>query len=244
MDILNIPNVSPRRRRRMLREHQLRQEGYSLRQIAQDLDVSVATVHADLRLLEDQWNRLTRDIHDDLLLQQIARLDRRVERLSRIDPIERVEQLLEPEAQLSYEQIIQIEDRHERRLAGAERELRMLLKQLQNVNRHVWGATRSGDCPEDEIADPDPESDLDPEPDRTNLNKPERVQLAIPGKTLEIAPPTAPEKNLPEHLNFALPPNREAEALHLIEQQQAAQARGDGLAQVKALDKLVALYNP
>ena len=49
---------------------------------------------------------------------------------------------------------------------------------------------------------------------------------------------------MPEHLNFALPPNREAEALHLIEQQQAAQARGDGLAQVKALDKLVALYNP
>ena len=72
----------------------------------------------------------------------------------------------------------------------------MLLKQLQNVNRHVWGATRSGDCPEDEIADPDPESDLDPEPDRTNLNKPERVQLAIPGKTLEIAAADRPGKKL------------------------------------------------
>ena len=80
------------------------------------------------------------------------------------------------------------------------RRRRMLLKQLQNVNRRVWGATRSGGCPEDEITDPEPE------PRRTNLNKPERVQLAIPSKTLEIAPPTAPEKNLPEHLDKPLPP--------------------------------------
>ena len=41
-----------------------------------------------------------------------------------------------------------------------------------------------------------------------------------------------------------LPPDRQAEALDLTDQYQAAQARGDALAQFEALDKLVALYNP
>ena len=118
------------------------------------------------------------------------------------------------------------------------RRRRMLLKQLQNVNRRVWGATRSGGCPGDEITDPEPE------PGRTNLNKPERVQLAIPSKTLEIAPPTAPEKNLPEHLGKPLPPDREDEAIRLTERIHAAEQSDDPVARGDALTKLVALYNP
>lgn len=51
---------SPRRRRRTLREHQLRQNGWSLERIAQQVNVSNATVHADLRLLETNWSDFAR----------------------------------------------------------------------------------------------------------------------------------------------------------------------------------------
>ena len=190
-------NISPRRRRRMMREHWLRQDGHTLEQIAAQLDVSVATVHADLRLLEDKWTLLTRDMHDDLLLQQIARLDRRVETLARLDPLADARRALGPDAQLTFEQIVRIEDRHERRLALAERELRMLLKQLQN--REIRGTTRQGQYPDHELADP--------ENDRTNLKEPETVQPSIPSETLEIEPQPDAEKNLPEHPKSPMPRN-------------------------------------
>ena len=182
---MNSPNISPRRRRRIFRAHQLRQDGLTLEQIAEQLDVSVATVHADLRLLEEHWVVLTQDIHDDLLLQQIARLDRRVERLSRLDPIADAQRALGPDAELNLEQLGLIEDRHERRLAQAGRELRMLLKQLHN--RHDYRSTRSADAPDEELADP--------ETAPRNLKEPETQRTAIPRKTLEIVLPEVAEKN-------------------------------------------------
>ena len=193
-------NISPRRRRRILREHQLRQGGYTLEQIAETVQVSIATVHADLRLLEEHWSVLAKDIHDDLLLHQIARIDRRVERLGRMDPIADACRALGPDAELNLDQVIQIEDRHQRRLAQAERELRMLLKQLHNP--YVHASTRSGDTPVHELADP--------VPDRKNLKEPETVQTPIPRKTLEIAPQGAAEKISPETLNPALPATPDA----------------------------------
>ena len=53
-------NISPRRRRRMQREHQLRQNGHTLEYIADKLKVSVVTVHADLRALETNWDNFAR----------------------------------------------------------------------------------------------------------------------------------------------------------------------------------------
>ncbi len=294
---MNSPNISPRRRRRIFRAHQLRQDGLTLEQIAEQLDVSVATVHADLRLLEEHWVVLAQDIHDDLLLQQIARLDRRVERLSRLDPIADVQRALGPDAELNLEQLGLIEDRHERRLAQAGRELRMLLKQLHN--RHDYRSTRSADAPDEELADP--------ETAPRNLKEPETQRTAIARKTLEIVPPEVAEKNSsttpqtpidlprdtgrnqpcpcgsgrkrkrchPQHSNppppaparipplplsprgaggdaegrgglttpaTGLPPDREAEALHLTQRAHEARANGDPIAQLNALDKLVDLY--
>ncbi len=317
-------NISPRRRRRIFHEHALRQAGRTLEQIADQTNVSIATVHADLRLLEEHWVLLTQDIHDDLLLQQVARLDQRLERLTGADPIEQARRALGPDAQLTFEQLTQIEDRHARRLAQAERELRMLLKQL-NIP-HIYSSMRSPDHPDDEFADH--------ETDRKNLKEPETIPTPIPSKTLEIvashpsekssaetlkpalpspngrnqpcacgssqepkhrhpqnqeSPPVGearpaldagmsrqPPKSLPlgearpaldvgmsrsdrgglppsagdreilptDFPDKPLPPGAEAEALRLTDQLQAAKARGDSLAQVNALEKIVALYNP
>ncbi len=317
-------NISPRRRRRIFQEHALRQAGRTLEQIADQTNVSIATVHADLRLLEEHWVLLTQDIHDDILLQQVARLDQRLERLTGADPIEQARRALGPDAQLTFEQLTQIEERHARRLAQVERELRMLLKQL-NIP-HIYSSMRSPDHPDDEFADH--------ETDRKNLKEPETIPTPIPSKTLEIVAPHPSEKNSTKKLNGAmpgdtgrnkpcpcgsgqkrkhchpqgskspplgearpaldagmsrqppkspplgearpaldagmsrsdrgglppsagdreilptdfpdkpLPPGAEAEALRLTDQLQAAKARGDSLAQVNALEKIVALYNP
>lgn len=200
-DAINTPNISPRRRRRIFREHQLRQEGRTLEQIADAVNVSVATVHADLKLLEEHWILLVQDIHNDLLLHQIVRLERRVEHLSQLDPVADARRALGPDAELSYDQLIQIEDRHERRLARAERELRMLLRQLNKP--HVSRGFRFVDYPEDELADP--------ETDRTNLKEPESVSPTIPAKTLEIVANGAAEKKLAENLKMppSPPPSRD-----------------------------------
>lgn len=195
---MNTPNISPRRRRRIFREHQLRQAGHTLEQIAEQANVSIATVHADLKLLEEQWIFLTQEIHHDLLLHQIARLERRVEHLSRLDPVADARRDLGPEAELSYDQITQIRDRHERCVARAERELRILLKQLRIPHVH---RSRLVDYPEDELADH--------ETDRKNLKEPETILSSIPSKTLEIEANGAPEKKFPENLKpaAAQPPN-------------------------------------
>ena len=182
---MRTPNISPRRRRRTLREHQLRQSGHTLEQIARKVGVSIATVHADLKLLEEHWTLHVQDIHNDLLLHQIARLDRRVEHLSSLDPIAEARRALSPDAELTLDQLTQIEDRHERRLTRAERELRMLLKQINRP--HISRGHRFVDYPEDELADA--------ETDRKNLKEPETAQAAIPMKTLEIVPNGTSEKN-------------------------------------------------
>ncbi len=229
-------NISPRRRRRIFHEHALRQAGQTLEQIADQVNVSIATVHADLRLLEAHWLLLTQDIHDDLLVQQIARLDQRLERLSRLDPVDHARRALGPDTHLTIDQITQIEDRHERRLVQTEREFRMLLKQLHN--RHIIGSMRSPDHPDDEFADH--------ETDRKNLKEPETIPLPIPQETQANVAPATSEKIPAENLKPtpALPRSAKAEALRLTREQQAAQASGDALAELNALDQLVNLYNP
>ena len=51
--------ITPQRRRRALECQKLRQQGYVIRDIATLLDVSPATVHADLKLLETNWSDVT-----------------------------------------------------------------------------------------------------------------------------------------------------------------------------------------
>ncbi len=214
---MNTPNISPRRRRRIFRAHQLRQDGLTLEQIAHQLTISIATVHADLRALEENWTALTQDIHDDLLLQQIARLDHRLERLNRLDPIADAIHAIGPDAQITPDQLDRIEERHARRLAQAEREFRMLLKQLHRP--HATASARPFTYP-DFDAEPAtyPDHELaDPETDRTNLKELESLSPAIPGKTLEIVANGTAEKKLSDNLNgAAASPRTRSDAPHLM----------------------------
>ena len=257
--------TSPRRRRRVLREHQLRQNGNTLEQIAEKVNVSVATVHADLRLLETDWHDIAAATRNDLLVQQINRVNRRLGHLINtgvvgLELCNTIDEALRARALYAQE------------INAASRELRLLLRELPAES------TLSGEIIELERADyPDHEL-ADPEPDRKKLKEPEKAetpQPAIPSNTQEIVASAVPEKNSPETLNPSLPRhtgrNRpcpcgsgnkrkhchpqhmqsaaqpsdiEAEALRLTERYQAAEKNNDPLAQVKALEQLVDLIGP
>ncbi len=182
-------NISPRRRRRMQREHQLRQNGNTLEYIADKLNVSVATVHDDLRLLETNWDDFARATRHDLLLQQITRVNRRISQLLNWKPPG-------PESRITVDEFIRIQALNAQSLNAANRELRLLLRELPPDAR-----PGSGEVIEIELADyPDHEL-ADPVETRKNLKKPESPQPAIPSKTREIEPRAAAEKNSPENLN-------------------------------------------
>ena len=255
-------NISPRRRRRILREHQLRQNGHTLEQIARKVDISVATVHADLRVLETNWTDFAQATRKDLLLQQINRLNRLITRLTNRKPFA-------DDGTFTVEQIISLETLISRDLNAANREFRLLLRELRA------DAPQDGEIIELELSDyPDHEL-ADPERTRKNLKEPETNPATIPQKTQEIAHSAVSEKEIPENLKVPLPKHTgrnkpcpcgsgqkrkrchpqhaqsppqaadiEARALRLTEQARAANRNNDPRAEIAALGQLAELLEP
>ena len=79
-------DISARRRSRILKAHELRQNGDSLRSIANALNISNATLLADLRLLETHWSEVADALADDLLLELLTLLQARLQRLTSAGP--------------------------------------------------------------------------------------------------------------------------------------------------------------
>ena len=67
-------HIPPQRRTRILEAHRLRRRGRSLRKIGEQLDVSPATIHADLQLLESNWPDIASPTAQDAMLEQLTRL--------------------------------------------------------------------------------------------------------------------------------------------------------------------------
>ncbi len=61
-----------------MRAHHLRQQGHTLRQIAEKLNISVATVRADLKLAQTHWATIAAASADDLLLESLHLLQIRL----------------------------------------------------------------------------------------------------------------------------------------------------------------------
>ena len=79
-------DISPLRRSRILKAHELRQNGDSLPSIATALNISQATLLADLRLLETHWPEVADALADDLLLELLTLLQARLQRLTSAGP--------------------------------------------------------------------------------------------------------------------------------------------------------------
>lgn len=211
--------ISPRRRQRALRVHELRQRGRSLRNIGKQLDISHSTVLADLKLIETRWSEFTRQSTDDFQLEQLALMQRRLRMLLRRD-------LLKAFGSLSPSDFVRLHEAHNQELAILLRETRRLAAQLRE--RSDLRDAESGQ-PSDELDFPLDELTAAPRQARpaksansaksdrsansaksdasarqrqpTNSHhglpkssKPNHSNHPIPSKTLEIAASTAPEK--------------------------------------------------
>jgi len=221
--------ISPRRRQRALRVHELRQRGRSLRNIGKQLDISHSTVLADLKLIETHWSEFARQSTDDFQLEQLALMQRRLRMLLRRD-------LLKEFGRLSPIDFVRIHEAHNQELAILLRETRRLAAQLRD--RADLRDAESSE-PSDELDFPLDELTAAPRPAKSDRSansaksdastrqrqptnshhglpkssKPNHSNHPIPRKTLEIASSTAPEK-IPDQPHADLPPeqlNQQAE---------------------------------
>ena len=171
--------TSPQRRRRILHAHELRQAGQSLRQIATALDVSHATIHADLKLLETDWSDIAEQTADDFLFEHVTLLRRHVHRLLQEDPTKPLEAFsfltdggkvtpLLPHTAPA--QIARLHEVHHRALATALREYRLTLRELRPAAKAralADAEAEAFDFPDDQLADAPRPKDL-PDPPRPN----------------------------------------------------------------------------
>ena len=72
-----------------MRAHHLRQQGHTLRHIADTLGVSIATVRADLKLAQTHWGTIAAASADDLLLESLHLLQARLTRAIKNDDVSR-----------------------------------------------------------------------------------------------------------------------------------------------------------
>ena len=201
--------ITHQRRQRMVNAHHLRQRGRSLAQSAKILGVSKATVHADLKLLDTHWNIVAELTHDDILLDQVERLNQRLVKLLQLGPADLLEQVgLPRDMRVSLPEMTRLYAVHQQTINTAARELRLLLRELRPETRQradeIIDIELVEDAPE-QLADPE-QSDQ-PEQGWTRLNDPDRSEPAIPGKTLEIEPSGPVKRNSAEHLTAPLPRN-------------------------------------
>ena len=192
--------TSPQRRRRILHAHELRQAGNSLRQIAETLGVSHATIHADLKLFETDWSDIAEQTADDFLFEHVTLLRRRVHRLLQEDPTKplegfsfltnggRVTPLLPNTAPA---QIARLHEVHHRAIATALREYRLILRELRPAAKAralADAEAEAFDFPDDQLVDaPRPKALPDPAKTQPKLNEPNHLRPAGP-PTFEPSP--------------------------------------------------------
>ena len=185
--------TSPQRRRRILHAHELRQAGKSLRQIAETLGVSHATIHADLKLFETDWSDIAEQTADDLLFEHVTLLRRRVHRLLQEDPTKpleafsfvtdggRVTPLVERTAPA---QIARLHEVHHRAIATALREYRLILRELRPTAKARALADAEAEAfeyPDDQLVDaPRPKALPDPAKTQPKLNEPNHLRPTGP----------------------------------------------------------------
>ena len=190
--------LSPRRRRRALQAHQLRDQGLSLRQIAQHLHISHTTVHHDLLALETNWPEIAQSAVAEHTMRVVQLSRQRLETLARegpLGPFHRVQTrtpdgLIYPAAQLlSDASLIRLHELHERALHNAARQLLNAVKQL-------------GRTAPDQIA---PNADHAPwSDDQLPFPLEELADAELPNAALPddqppaLNPPTAPDNTLTE----------------------------------------------
>ena len=139
-------DISPLRRSRILKAHELRQNGDSLRSIATALNISQATLLADLRLLETHWSEVADALADDLLLELLTLLQARLQRLTSAGPPlplehiavvsdqgDRAPGLEERPASRDFARLVAS---HDNAIAATLHEIRQTIREIERTNAH------------------------------------------------------------------------------------------------------------
>ncbi len=172
-------HITPKRRRRAMRVHYLTQRSGTQKDIAAQLNVSKATVRADLQLVESHWASIASAAADDLLLESLHLLQLRLTLALKNDDV--ANQI----SRLTSVEFLRARDAQENQLNTLAREIR---RTAQEVQRR---AAQRPDQPElyeeepQELAETAPESaQIDP-PDLT-ISSPEQEIAADQPETEKI----------------------------------------------------------
>ena len=192
--------TSPQRRHRIRRAHQLRQHGHTLRQIAQQLNVSHSTIAEDLKRFETHRQEITTDISHDLQLEHTLQLRDRLHHLYAQDPLHPLQRYPLTDAQgrqktraaeATTSEIIRLYSLHQRAITQAEREYRHALQELAHADINSEADTL--DYPDDQLAAAQP---VQPAQPRTQPTKPDQIRTTP--TTAEHAKPAAKPAKSPK----------------------------------------------
>ena len=182
--------ITPKQRRRALRVHYLRQQGQSLKHIAEQLNVAVSTVRADLKLVQAHWSRIAAAAADDLLLESLQLLQIRLAIAVKGEVIGNNAKYLTP---VEY---IRAEDARNTQLNALAREIRRTVKDVHQ---------RAGQPPDQpELYDEEPQEPQEPQELAETTSK--SSQIEPPNSTIsspeqEIVDSEAQKEKLPGEPN-------------------------------------------
>ena len=173
-------HITPKQRRRAIRVHYLRQHGQSLKKIAETVNVSVATVRSDLKIVEIHWSGIASAAADDLLLESLFLLKTRLSIAIARDYVAHNAKRLTP---VEY---LRARDAQETQLNSLAREIR---RTVQDVHRR---ADQRPDQPD--LFDEDPQKPQEPVETTPKLSQIEPPDSTIPSPEQEIVQSEAKEE--------------------------------------------------
>ena len=188
-------HIPAKRRRRALRAHYLQQRGHAQRQIAEQLNISPATVRADLQLLESHWSQIAAAAADDLLLESLHLLQIRLAIAIQHDELTTYADRLTPTEYLS------VREAQESRLTALAREIRRTAHEVHQRAEQRPDQPGLDEQEPQEPAETTPELSKTTHPDST-ISSPEQENLpaaASPEKILAQSthpPPADPHEAL------------------------------------------------
>ncbi len=173
-------HITPKQRRRATRVHYLRQHGQSLKQIAETVNISLATVRADLKLVETHWASIASAVADDLLLESLFLLKTRLSIAIAHDSVTDNAKRLTP---VEY---LRARDAQETQLNALAREIRRTAHEVQRR------AEQRPDQPE--LYEEDPQESAET---TTKLSQIEPSNSTISSPEQEIVPSEAKTEKIP-----------------------------------------------
>ena len=185
-------HIPPRQRRRAIQVHYLRQHGHSLRQIAEQQNISSDIVRSDLKLVETHWSSIAAAAADDLLLESLQLLKIRLSLAIKNDEVSNNAERLTP---VEY---LRARDAQETRLNNLAREIR---RTAQDVHRRAAQRADQPDLYDDvpqEPAENTPELVKTDHPDRT-ISSPEQQIVESKAQQEKIPAETAHPPDQPEY---------------------------------------------